>query len=269
MLIDKKELANQEYDDLIQSSFTKIKSLSPQEKRKFKLFYLKYLIKRESLIRKAFLYFLFRYPSIVTMQIKARQDGGLSGKYQWLRLAELVWCLKRFKPTSIVEMGSGTSTALFSKMCPHKLTTLEESEYWKDRLLDNIKDLSKQMNLIRADRVVEMNNEELVCYYDFDHTQYYDFVYVDGPHTIPPEEIKNSVVKDPVGYVPCIDVELFWDNNIFPRVIIIDGKRATVRRLIDRGKQNYNIYLKSDFLINCHAMNFSDFSYHTMMIRKD
>lgn len=197
-----------------------------------------------------------------------RKRGGLNKTGQWLRLKEMVDLIRLYAPESVLEFGSGTSTAMLANICTKRTTSVEESGYWLKFLLDINKDVAANVTLVRADRVIETKQGEAVCYYNIDHTRYYDLVYVDGPVSEPPPERKDLPIKDPRGYMPNVDVELFWENNIFPRIILIDCRRATVRRLIEKGQSHYNIYLKSDFFINAHEPGFKNYFYHTVMIRK-
>ena len=150
-----------------------------------------------------------------------------------------------------------------------KILSVEESEYWLSRLLENMGELAQKINFVRAERVIATIDGEAVCYYDIDHSRYYDFVYVDGPVSEPPKDAKGLTIKDPVGYMPNVDVELFWKNKVYPKFILIDTRRATVRRLIQKAQDRYHVYMKSDFLFMSHIPELSDFRFHTVMIRKD
>ncbi len=269
MLSLKNEINNLDaYADLIESSFTKKKTLTSKEELRFKCIYKYYTLRNSFLYKKSFFDLLFAYPSIASIQLKARKDGGYAKSLQWLRLVELAKFVKRFTPASVCELGSGTTSALLAKLCPKKVTVFEENEYWMKRTLANMGDLAADITMRRSDRIIETKDDEAVCYYDMDHTQYYDFVYVDGPYAEPPPEMKDLKIKDPTGSMPNIDVELFWENNVFPRVILIDSRRASVRRLIAQGRRHYDIYLKSDLLIRSQIPIATNGLYHTVMIRK-
>lgn len=217
----------------------------------------------------AYLYLLAIYPSIMRIQYQFRKDGGFAGPFQWLRLEDLVRLVKKFRPTSILECGSGTSTALFATLCPGRLTVLEHIEEWKRVLMQAVGGLRDKMNIIRADQKIILKDDETVNHYDVDHKQYYDFVYVDGPSNFALSEAGYTKIKDPQGLVPDVDVELMWENGIFPRFIVIDGRRTTVRRLMMKGKDRYNTYLKTDFYFIARMPSLSKYQFHTVMIRKD
>ncbi len=256
-------------EDLIESSFTKKQPLNSRQRLFFNLAYKYYALRSSLIVKKDFLSLLMTQPSIVSIQFNARKDGGLAKRGQWMRLLEMARFIKEFNPPSICELGSGTSSALLAKICPGKVTVFEESQYWMDRTLTTMGELAKKITMVRAQRIVQTKDDEGVSYYDMDHAKYYDFVYVDGPTTEPPDGAHDLKIKDPVGYLPNIDVELFWENKMFPRVILIDCRRATVRRLVSKGRKYYNIYLKSDLLMNTHMPIFSKHLFHTVLIRKD
>lgn len=196
-----------------------------------------------------------RYPSIHSAQIAARSDGGLAGEYQWLRLAELDSLLRRHRPRSVTEFGSGTSSAMFAQHSD--LTTVEESPYWHERFLATMEPWSGRFQSLRVDRVLTNSRDEQVVHYDVDHTREAELVYVDGPYTDD---------TDP-PHAPCVDVELMWEAGNFPRIVLVDGRRKTVRRLLRSKPRDYEAWVKSDYLRRQGGPTPSMFRYHTIFLR--
>ncbi len=258
-----------EWKDMVSSSFAQKRALTRKEKFFLKIFYKCYVFFIKIVSLKAFLYLLVTHPSIIFIQLKARKLGGRSGGYQWTRLAEISYFVNSFRPVSVCEFGSGTSSALFAMLCPNRFTTFEEDKYWEKNLRRNLGDLCKKMDLIRADRIIEIKKDKACCYYDFDHSKYYDFIYVDGPETVFPEELEHLKVKDVADSMVDIDVELLWEREIYPRLILVDCRRASVSRLIEKMNDKYDVYLRSDFLIRHNKILMAHFLYHTVMVRKE
>ncbi len=211
-----------------------------------------------------------RHPEIVRGQLQARENGGLKGDYQWLRLHDLECLIREHAPESVLEYGCGTSSLMFAKLMGNaaRFTTVEESQYWLDRMLQiGGPGFEARARTIRADRKVVMRDGEHGVHYDTDHSRHFDLVYVDGPYAqlLPGEE--NLIVRDPHGILPNFDVELMWENKIYPNVIVVDGRRTTVRRLIQNNPGGqYQVFLRSNYILRARP-NFSPFRYHSVFVR--
>lgn len=205
-----------------------------------------------------YLFLKIQYPEVVRIQLKLREKGGGSkGDYQWLRLYEMPEIFKKFQPQSICEYGGGASSGMFACLSAGEFVTVDESEFWQKLTLSVCGNLSKKMTPVLSRRVIAHKDGEDVCYYDINHNKYFDMVYVDGP---------DSSVEG--KQVPCIDVELMWKSGIFPRVIVIDGRRMTLRRLLEREHNRYDLYqFKSALAINSGMADFGC-RYHSILVRK-
>jgi hypothetical protein len=226
-------------------------------------------IERNVKIYYSFCFIKIFFPGIFKIQIGMRQEGGLKGQYQWIRLYEIYKYLKKYKCKTVCEFGSGASTAMFATILGEKSSfdSFEESEYWYGRLKTILEDNVRLVDLHLKDRLVTTKDNESVCYYDFDHLKAYDLVYVDGPYSSPKEDEKDLILREGGG-MSNYDVEIFWQHGIYPRIILIDGRRPTVRRLISNSNGKYDVYLKSDYFCNGGLIDFSMYRYHTVMIRK-
>jgi hypothetical protein len=293
--LPKEVILNSKNIDVIRSSFTKrpiythesfIKKYYKKFKRKlFRLFKrIKYYIisgKIGALLEKNLdLWYaqhslMKKHQDIVRVQLKMRIKSILIGDYQFERLHEIDKLIKAFRPKSIMEYGSGTSSAIFAKLAGNEtyFQTTDEMKEWVEKLFASLpNDLKPKINMVLAKTKIDKVDSELVISYETTHDRYFDFVYVDGPYNnglkiLPPEML--SEVKDPHGkHLPNYDSELLWENSIYPKFIVIDGRRSTIRRLILKGAKHYRIYLKSDYskILN---KDVDYYLYHTILIRKD
>ncbi len=191
-------------------------------------------------------------PIIFIYQIQLRSKGGLKGGYQFVRLVELRRIVKTYNPDNVLEFGSGASSLLFAKYC--KLISLEEDLYWLDKYKSHLyknflipQMLKKRLgeSLYLALRVEKCLSGEPVATYEsvLDwKSQEFDLVYIDGPTNWVRNPELNCSAKDPQGSLPCISV---IELSKKPKVIVVDGRRATVAYLINSGAfESYGLYLK-------------------------
>jgi len=209
------------------------------------------------------------FPKIARVQDLARENGGLAGKYQFIRLLEIFKLLNLFKPNNALELGSGTSSSVFADYFKDakRFTTVEESPYWYDRMLSASKEYIQDMTPLLAARRVIRLGKHWACHYEIDHSIKYDFIYVDGPSNIAPDGNHGPDGKTP--HIPCVDVELLWKNEVYPRFIVIDGRRATLAHLITNSNNRYRSYLRTDYSLPAWPWQAFAFQYHTILIRHD
>jgi hypothetical protein len=216
-------------------------------------------------------------PSLVSAQFKLRK-GGLSGKYQWIRLYELKVFLQQYKPSSIIEFGSGATTLLFNSYCLEsnsKFVSLEENEIWYSEVLNASKKFgTKYFELLKTCLIYAQRIETLdsklgiyVCHYSFDlGDNYYEMAYIDGPTNWIQKQGNESVSDnhDPYGLLPNSDI-VFMKQE--PKYVLIEGRRSTIKYclLSDRFKKySINLSYKYQTLNN----NYQEKScYHTMLFK--
>ena len=203
-------------------------------------------------------------PQVFDAQMRARTDGGLSGDYQFVRLWELWLLLNKLNPDNALELGSGASSFVFGYYFQDssKFTSIEESAYWLERTRATLGDCLDLVTLTLAPRQLFTLLNELACHYKIDYKKYYDFVYVDGPSNLAPGG--NIGPDGHTPHIACEDVVLFWENNKFPRYLIVDGRRATVRRFILTGYDRYQTFVKTDYLPGGKPIAYR---YHSVFIR--
>ena len=66
--------------------------------------------------------------------------------------------------------------------------------------------------------------------------------------------------------MPNIDVEIFFENRHYPRVILVDARRSTVRRLIEKYSHIYDVYLR--YFYDNKFQRKGPFLYHSMFVKK-
>lgn len=168
-----------------------------------------------------------KFPAVHQAQKEAREDGGLIGEYQWIRLAEIAKIVEEFIIKSVCEFGSGGSTAMFAELDLDKSVTLEQSEKWAARTRELLpKDTS--LELLRRDRLVEDFDGEPCTRYELPedfYKQEFDLIYIDGPtaRAMTDEEKALPILDQPAQTMPNIDVELFFANGSYPKVILVDA----------------------------------------------
>lgn len=213
------------------------------------------------------------HPDIYKIQMAARTNGGLTGSYQWLRLWEITKIIKKWEIKSVLEFGSGSSSSMFAKLIGNKenFISVEESEYWAERTLKFAGEYSNKMNLICSNRVVEMRDNESCTRYNLEskfYKQYYDMIYIDGPTAKRKESDLDDQLKisDTKGRMPNVDIEHMIEHGVYPKLIVIDGRRATVRRLIHKVSSSYNMILR--YFYEHPDYRSGQYFYHTIFIRK-
>lgn len=98
--------------------------------------------------------------------------------------------IKRKKPTTILECGSGISTVVFgyyskkysSSSNQIKVVSMEESKKYHDNIIKIFpNDLKEKIQFLLRDRKEKMYGNNLGSYYENVPDLNYDFLYIDGP----------------------------------------------------------------------------------------
>lgn len=210
-----------------------------------------------------------KYPEIAKIQYKAREEGGLSGDYQFLRLYEISKIIKEFDIKTVCEFGSGASTAIWAKLTDN-VVSFEENKYYLNKTKQLIKKF-KNINLIYKKRVIKLVNNELVTFYDIPNSFFkknFDLIYIDGPtakilkdDSVPKSYIDNTLIK-----TPNIDIKKFFLNNNFPKYIVIDGRISTIKNILKEYSEFYNFYPR--YVYENLNMKSGTYLYHSIFIKK-
>ena len=167
-----------------------------------------------------------------------RSGGGLKHEFQLYKLWELQKYLSKYKPKKILELGSGSSTFIFSKYSASSnnqkinVTSYDESSHWIENTKCLISDyLHDGITLKQADRSLGFDGEFTTVSYETDIEGPYDFVLIDGPsQKINGMRRKDSVNTDVLSVVPA------------PEVILVDGRESTFAYLADKLKGRYEAF---------------------------
>lgn len=230
---------------------------------------------RGTVLRQSRRYVQRYYPEVYQVQLRARLDGGLAGNFQFARLWEIAELVRFFRIKSCLELGSGASSAMFASVLdgPQSFETVEEHPQWRDRLLVMLGDLQNRCTSITAATVVECCGDLPTIHYAIDHSRTFDMVYVDGPTNTPqrrPEGLEAAYRFDPhAGQLPCIDVARMWENGVYPRLIAVDGRRSTIRFLLERCGDRYDFILNAKYHAQFYGTMPPAYLYHSLFVRRD
>lgn len=247
-------------------------------------------MRKSNTLRARFLYFLLRiklklkqftkesnikkveriYPGYINY-IKQLDDGGAMGgrAFPW-RAIEQIRVLDISSPSSIIEFGSGTSSALFLEYLNKKenseMVSFDESETYAKLTEDAIENyISNDKNILKIIYAPKKVNSK-GSYYDSIKPQSCDLLYIDGP-TVEIINGKKSANQDIIH---------MFEKNIYPKVIMVDGRIDTVKAILDLEGKNYKFYPSMMYSVNStknlitHIFNifFTNYERHSVLIRK-
>lgn len=179
-----------------------------------------------------------RQPEMYRMISRVKEGKALfASPYKYLHLAKL---LRTFRPKSILECGSGASTAVFAEYAENSgafLCSLESSEQWRDNTANALGSRRTQVNFVLASAKTEMG-DPIRYYYEFDPRSVrdgqFDLVYIDGP----PLQVDTRKVKNYVNW----NIVDMINGGLGPKVIVIDGRVDTVNYVAQNFSSIYKLY---------------------------
>jgi len=197
------------------------------------------------------------YHRIETILQKFRTAGGLKHDYQAYKLFSLWQLLLAEKPRRILELGSGTSTAMFAeyvRLHGGYFCSVDESMEWLEnsRKLAAIDAGDSRFNLKHAERrVVSENGQPTEFGYELDlEEEPFDLILVDGP----------SMRVDGKRYKQGINTDIFeFSEHAPPQLILVDIRAATVEVMVNRLVDSYSHEL-SDVIYGEMKQNYRYFS---------
>jgi hypothetical protein len=177
------------------------------------------------------------YVDIDAILARFRSAGGLNHDFQPYKLFQLRQLLEQYRPASMLELGSGSSAAVFAAHIREyggSLCSVDENEKWmiNSMKLSGIEADDKRFEL-RHCAAKTGTFKNLVCVgYGLAAQKEFDFVFVDGP------SLRIDGVKRKDG----INDDVFRiDDGFPPRTIVVDGRYATVRALEQHLQGRYEI----------------------------
>jgi hypothetical protein len=195
------------------------------------------------------------YTDIDQYLSKFRSSGGLKNFYGGYKLWNLHQLLLRFKPKRILEFGSGSSTMVFCeylrKHNDGSLLSIDEEEKWalNTRRLVAPK-TTESIEIITSKKICRSETVPREIRYEQSLQDEYDFVFVDGP----------SLGVDGVKWKDAVNSNVL-ELPHRPKVIVVDGRRATARHLAQKYSDQYLIFLSELFSDKPVTRNYNFFSY--------
>ena len=200
----------------------------------FKFFSIKFQGLRMFFYKKRALKYTQIHLPILIKIYEAFQEGNqLASPRQPYKGWDTWMLLEKYKPSYIVEMGSGTSSAVFALWAQHNnsnYTCYENNSHWGKVTKDILKNHQIEIDIrIINDRVSTDKKttgfEELI-------PEGADFIYIDGP----PCKINGKKV-------PNDDILRYFKNGGRPKTIVVDGRVDTCDLIMhsDVGA-NYNFF---------------------------
>ena len=173
---------------------------------------------------------------------------------------------KKYKPKNIIELGSGSSTFIFSQYCKEKNSTLlsiDESKKWLELTQNalNINNLVPNRNIVLKESFIEKNSKGNS--YQITLPKDIDLIYIDGP-----TDRVDGIRK------PNLDILKLFNKSIFPKIIAIDVGFKTVWEILKTTHSSKYKFIPSTFFLwrqNKNPFNFIYFGrlyYTCIFIRK-
>lgn len=199
------------------------------------------------------------YESVNAILTRYRTDGGLQHDFQAYKLFQLKMLLRRIKPKRILELGSGSSTALFAEYVRQAdgkcfVCSIDDDDKWLEqakRMAWNDIPYAGLAEFIRAPRTTDVSSFPPESRYDIVLDEAFDFVFIDGP----PMRIGNIKNKSMVN------------SNIFdlveknpPQTIVVVVRRPTVEEIVRRCGLEYNSTVSDLILGKANRLNYNYFS---------
>lgn len=211
-----------------------------------KLLYSNYLLRNKFRIIRAKNFIKSKFTYAYNSQILLRNNNGLSGNYQWLRLYELYQIIVENRINKVLELGSGGSTIFFQSLNLKRLDTFEESEKWIARTKEFLKKNQNSEIYLSKRKVIQIDSRWLSFYEEPKINEIYkkhnhSMIYIDGPTS---RFLKNEDEKImTINY----DVKSIIDMANPPKLIVIDGRPETVAYLASTFIKKYDLTLRSSY----------------------
>ena len=181
-------------------------------------------------------------------------SDGLKHPFQAYKLLELDRLLHHYRPTNIVEFGTGSSSRMFMEYLRQntfaKLTCVDEQKSWLDGIARDAASagMSDRVALHHTEREIHENGVVEFRYRTNPNIDA-DFVFVDGPsHLLAGHNLKNVVDSNALHFIT---------DTIRP-VIIVSARRATVE-FFNKNITGYRL-IESDLLMRRFKNNYNYFS---------
>jgi hypothetical protein len=198
---------------------------------------------RKILYIKANSFIYKKFPEISKSYQQFKEFGQISSNRQPIKGYDLWKLLNKYSPKNIVELGSGTTSAIFalySKTNNSNYIAFESHLNWLNVTQNSISKISLHQNDIQFVKT-EINEIGTATHFCKIIPNNVDFLYIDGP----PCTLDNG------KKVPNDDIIIAFANNILPKYIVIDGRHETVELILNHNYSNlFNFYPSLNYSIN-------------------
>lgn len=185
-------------------------------------------------------------PRVAETMARQRTEGGYAHRFSEYKLLELDKYLENIKPRTILELGSGSTTAVQAEYAfsnPNAVVvSVEQNENFLSKTLERLDPIVRDSIIMcSCTRQVEMNDNVEVCYYTPEYFRYFpdkiiDIVYVDGP------VCKSPTVEGQL--MPCVDIIRLLESGYVVKNILLDYRIPTIHYFrTSRFAPLYEVYL--------------------------
>ena len=187
-----------------------------------------------------------------------------SGNFFNLRSHQIFHLLKKFNIKNVIEIGSGRTTFLFNSLDDLNVISYEQDLEWQKLMEEAFAICGIKKPQIEQRDIESYKNggrliglDKLSC----------DLLYIDGPYLY---KKNNKKFNTYTGKACFYDFETFFKNNIFPKLIMVDGRTDTVDEILKATKNKYKFIPETIFSIERNKLFSSLFlSRHSLFIRED
>lgn len=186
-----------------------------------------------------------------------------SASLKYYEIIKLI-CRNNFK--FFVECGSGRSTLVIDHFCSLKkinFQSFEESKKYYNQVLYQIVN-KNNLNLVSVKKQ-KKENKIFVNYVNIKNYLYnndVDIFYIDGPVVDNMQDIKNKYI--------CNDIFELLDQEVFPDLIIIDGRYDTVKELYENKiiNNHYDFYPNYFLSLYINYIKPKKYLFHSYFVKK-
>lgn len=205
----------------------------------------------------------FKEFSKFNLELKEKTNTKLD-LYFKLRCNEIFNIIKKHNIKKILEIGTGRTTFLFNCFEEISICSMEQDIEWKKKLIELLKKYKISSEIILSDIEKLPKGAKFTNLPNFEP----DLLYIDGPFY--PKPRKNTF--DTLGGKPAYyDFKTLFDRNIFPKVIMIEGRISTAEEITKSSyfkkyhfEGEYAYCIKKKYFIS--ALKFKR---HSVFVRKD
>jgi len=190
---------------------------------------------------------------------------GIKG-HPWRALDQLK--ILKLNPINIVELGSGSSTGIFAKYVnenqDRSLLSVDESEVWASLTKKALTKFGASFNNKVQIKVSKKVEDKDGSSYEMELPDQIDLLYIDGP-TLKREGRKKF---------PNLDIIKLFRKNVFPKIIMIDGRIDTVNLILSSTQRKKYKYIANSLLMLKYKMHktqiihFGKYHRHSIFILK-